>query len=747
MEQIHFSAASSDESEQHQQTREALARRAAELEVAAQVSLATATILNSTELLQTVVDLTQQRFGLQAVNVGLLAEDGRAIYMAAAAGEIGRDLVAAQPIIAIDQIPSLIAQAARSRHSVVANDVSATPGYLVHPLLTTTRSELVVPIIVGDNLIGIFDVQSTEPDHFGPDEERIFTILAAQLGIALQNAWRFEKIEKFSAELEESRQFLDSIIENMPTPLFVKEVEGLRIVRSNKANEQLVGMKAEELLGKNDYELFPQEQAAFFTERDRELLATGRPLDIPEQPIRTASGEIRLLYTRKVVIKDADGKPKYILGISEDITERKQLEQQIEASWDWRGRQVQTSTEVAQEIAAAPALDELFERVVHLVQARFGYYYVQVYTVEDQEIIMQAGSGAVGQQLKAVEQKFLLASEVSLIAHTARSGQTALVADVHQDSRWLYNPLLPETRSEITVPIKLGQGVLGVLDVQSNSLDGLTTEDELLLTGLCGQIAIAIDYRRVEIRRQQVEEQLKSSLRELEISNREWQEFAFIASHDLQEPLRKIQAFSDRLQAAYAGEFDARAQDYLKRLQQAAAHMQHLIADYLAFSRVSAMAQASVEVNLTAVIHTILQDFEPILQDANAKIIVQDLLPIEAELSQMYLLFRHLLSNALKFRQENLPLQVHIHGELAPPGYYRLTIADNGIGFEQRYVDRIFRAFQRLHGRQQYEGTGMGLAICRKVVERHHGSITAASSPGQGATFIITLPRRQPPTP
>lgn len=218
-----------------------------------------------------------------------------------------------------------------------------------------------------------------------------------------------------------------------------------------------------------------------------------------------------------------------------DTTERKLLEQQIQESWERRGRQVQISTEVAQEIAAARVLDDLFHRVVHLMLARFGYYHVQVYTLEtlpapgseqsqqrQNYLVMQAGAGEVGRMMKTAGHKIALSAEKSLVALAARTGRPVLTADVGQNPIWLANPLLPETRSEIAVPIKLGQTVLGVLDVQNDAVDGLTPEDQLLLLGLCGQIAIAIDHRRAEELLRASEAKLTEAQQLAHIGSWEW---------------------------------------------------------------------------------------------------------------------------------------------------------------------------------------------------------------------------------
>jgi light-regulated signal transduction histidine kinase (bacteriophytochrome) len=320
-----------------------------------------------------------------------------------------------------------------------------------------------------------------------------------------------------------------------------------------------------------------------------------------------------------------------------------------------------------------------------------------------------------------------------------------LVANVQQEPHWLPNPLLPATRAEIAVPIKLSQKVMGVLDVQSDAVGGLTTEDELLLTGLCGQIAIAMEYRRVEDGRIQAEARLKTSLAELERSHRELQEFAYISSHDLQEPLRKIQAFSDRIQNQYQTVLDERGLDYLVRMQQAAARMQTLIQDLLAFSRVTTRTHPFQQIEVAEIVEAVLLDLEMSLQEVGAQVILGDFPMLEADPIQIGQMFQILIGNAVKFRRRQIPLVIHIKGYdlVEPAGHCQFVVADNGIGFEEKYRERIFGVFQRLHGRTEYEGTGVGLAVCRRIVERHHGRITANSTPGQGTTFTILLPKHQ----
>ena len=227
-------------------------------------------------------------------------------------------------------------------------------------------------------------------------------------------------------------------------------------------------------------------------------------------------------------------------------------------------------------------------------------------------------------------------------------------------------------------------------------------------------------------------------------SNRELQEFASVASHDLQEPLRKIQAFGEQLRSGHNRELSEEGRDYLQRLLSAADRMRALINDLLTLSQVTTKARPMVPINLTQVAHEVVTDLEVRVAHSGGRVEVGELPTIDADPLQMRQMFQNLIGNALKFRRKEMLPIVKVTGNLETGARAcEIRVEDNGIGFETKYLDRIFAPFQRLHTRQQYEGSGMGLAICRKIVERHKGKITASSVPGQGATFVITLPVKQ----
>jgi len=241
-------------------------------------------------------------------------------------------------------------------------------------------------------------------------------------------------------------------------------------------------------------------------------------------------------------------------------------------------------------------------------------------------------------------------------------------------------------------------------------------------------------------------EALVHKAEELTRSNAELEQFAFVASHDLQEPLRKIRAFGDRLKTKCASVLPVEGADYLDRMQNASARMQTLINDLLTFSRVISRTEPFVTVDLAQVTHEVLSDLEVRIERTGATVEVGDLPKIDADPMQIRQLLQNLIGNALKFHLPEAKPIVKVQSEIVDGGWdgpvCRLTIKDNGIGFEEKYLDKIFAVFQRLHGRQEYEGTGIGLAVCRRIVDRHKGNITAKSTPGEGATFIIHLPLR-----
>ena len=261
------------------------------------------------------------------------------------------------------------------------------------------------------------------------------------------------------------------------------------------------------------------------------------------------------------------------------------------------------------------------------------------------------------------------------------------------------------------------------------------------------QDALLADIQRVnESLEQQVEERtaaLSAYAEELKRSNQELETFAFVASHDLQEPLRKIRAFGDRLQRTAGDQLGEKGTDYIRRMHSASERMSVLIDDLLAFSRVSTKPRDFGPVALQTVLTEVLDDLQYAVEHSDAEICVDNLPTVLGDAVQLGQVFQNLLANSLKFTKSGELPRITISCEIddsVEPAMARVTLADNGIGFDQQYADRMFNIFQRLHTSQGYKGTGIGLALCRKIIELHGGTIVARGVPNEGATFIMTVP-------
>ena len=241
---------------------------------------------------------------------------------------------------------------------------------------------------------------------------------------------------------------------------------------------------------------------------------------------------------------------------------------------------------------------------------------------------------------------------------------------------------------------------------------------------------------------------LEDAVRTVKGHNRELEEFAFVASHDLQEPLRKVRAFGRPVRLHLDSRADAESLDYIERMRAAAERMQRLIDDLLAYSRVAKRDVTPRRLELREVLAGVLADLETSIEQKQAEVVSSNLPSIDADETQMRQLLQNLISNALKFVHVGRPPRIAVHGEVFWPEsgfdrrpWVRIVVADNGIGFDNKYAERIFAAFQRLHGQREYSGSGIGLAIVRRIVERHGGHIRAEGKLGEGATFVIEIPQ------
>jgi signal transduction histidine kinase/DNA-binding response OmpR family regulator len=415
--------------------------------------------------------------------------------------------------------------------------------------------------------------------------------------------------------------------------------------------------------------------------------------------------------------------------LKEEITERQRLEKQIQVSLKRRARQVETVTEVAQDIAATPNLDVLFRQVVNLVQQRFGYYHAHVYTLENGDLVMQEGTGEAGRRIKEASHKIPLVAKKSLVARAARTGEPVLVVNVLQERSWLPNPLLPETKSELAVPIKLGDQVLGVLDVQNDTVGSLGQEDQILLMGLCGQIAVAINNRRLEDKRRQAEEAQRKLVEELDA-------FVHTIGHNLRDTLALVIGYTDLLKQQ--ARLPEELQEYLNAVARNGRKMHNVIEE---LELLAGIRKAKVELkplNMGRIIAEVQQRLAYLIEEYQAEITVSGYWPVAlGHKPWVEEVWANYLSNALKYGGS--PPRIQLGATERSDGMIRFWVRDNGPGLTDEERAQLFTEFTRLT-QTRAGGYSLGLSIVRRIVTKFGGEIGCESEVGQGSVFYFTLP-------
>ncbi len=594
---------------QNQRLMELTERRAAELQTVAEVGTAAAASLNPAELLANVANQTKERFGLYHVHIYLLDDTGQDLLLSAGAGEVGRQMVKAGHHIPLTREASLVARAARSRHAVVVNDVTAAADFLPNPLLPRTASEMAVPLIVGERVIGVLDVQSDIRGRFSDQDIAVQTTLASQIAVSVENA----------------RLFTESI-----------------------AAEESIRKRATEL---------------------------------------------------------------------------------------------QTVAEVGTEAASSLDPNQLLTNVTNLTKERFGLYHAHIYLLDEagRTLRLAAGAGQVGEQMAGAGHRIPLTRETSIVANAARSGETLVVNDVTQVPFFLPNPMLPRTRSEMAIPLIIGDRVTGVLDVQSDIIDRFTDEDKAVMGILASQIAVSVDNARLFADQVQVTERLREV-------DRLKSEFLASMSHELRTPLNSIIGYAEVLLDGIDGDLTDDMEEDVGAIHGSGKHLLNLINDILDLAKIEAgqMDLVPEPIELRPVIDDAVNTVRVLVKDKPVQFVIEaeDNLPqVNADALRLRQVINNLLTNATKFTEKG-DITLGVRRSADDPTMVLISVSDTGIGITPEKLPVIFDRFRQVdqsHTRRA-GGTGLGLAITRQLVEMHGGDIWVESDPGHGSTFFFTLP-------
>jgi PAS domain S-box-containing protein len=524
--------------------------------------------------------------------------------------------------------------------------------------------------------------------------------------------------------------FLNSILDNIPDMIFVKDAKDLRFVRFNKAGEQLLGRTKKDLIGKNDYDFFPKKEAVFFTRKDRAVLRGRKLVDIPEEPIHTRKRGIRILHTKKIPLFDRTGKPQYLLGISEDITARKHAEAALHKVYeDLETRVHERTAELSRMNKALRESEERYRLLLSsLVEG--------VVMLDAKGNILSVNPGA--ERILGYKEKDLIGKSDS-------------------DSRWgvLHENGLPAAPKDffITASLRTGKPITNALiglrraDGQLVWLNGNT--QPLFRPGQKKPYALVASFFDVTSRRRmqaeiqtlnaQLEQKVEQRTSELKAAISELEAFSYSVSHDLRAPLRAIEGFSGILLEDHSASLDEEAKRLLQIVRKNSLHMSKLIDDLLAFSRISRKDFVKKRVPMEDLARVVVEDLRQGQKEAEISIgELPDAFGDTALLRQVWI---NLLSNAFKFSRQNPSprIEVGARGSAREIVYY---VRDNGVGFDMKYAGKLFGVFQRLHSIEEFEGTGVGLAIVQRIVHKHGGRTWAEGRVNEGATFYFSLPKQ-----
>lgn len=497
------------------------------------------------------------------------------------------------------------------------------------------------------------------------------------------------QLSEITKQAKDKELFLDSIIENLPSMLFVKEASSLKYVRLNRAGEKLLGFVEDEMIGKVDSELFTQKEAEFFTACDRRTLSGKEVVDIPEEAVHTATGETKIVHTKKFCIQDSNGNPAYVVGVSEDITNAKETQERYTTLFEQAAIGIAIRDTEGRCLEANRALCTILGYTVEeLKNVPFHKYTHPDDFPKDWDLYQLVMKGVVPNY--TIEKRYLKKDGSIIWANLTVSGVKDIITD------------------KVEYFIAFIENITSKKQIE---------EENRVLT------------RDLELK-------VRERTQALEAMNKELQNFAYVASHDLQEPIRMVSSYAELVVTRYSDSLDKDAVEFLGYISEGAKRMHLLVHDLLSFSRVGKPADFK-EVDLNVCLKNVLKNLEIRISETQA-VITSEVLPIvQGDSVQLEQVLQNLISNAIKFSVNRPEITITT---LQIGSFYQINVSDNGIGIDSKYFNKIFILFQKLNG-HKYQGTGIGLAICKKIIAFHGGDLWVTSEKGKGSTFSFTLLR------
>ncbi|MBD2439732.1 GAF domain-containing protein [Nostoc sp. FACHB-110] len=643
---------------------------------------------------------------------------------------------------------------------VVIQDTLENAEYAANPVVTGypyVRFYAGVPLISPDGqILGTLCAIDPSPRELNQQQLEALQALGEQVISQLELRRNLAQRQQTEEFLRESEQRLKLALQSAKLGSWQLEIKTMELSTSNQCNLNFGREPEADFTYSTLLECIHPDDRSYMQESVRQAIEDHSDYEAEYRCI-WPNNSIHWILARGKVIYDADNQPIRMIGVTSDVTERKQVEEELKR----QNLRSQLFAEITLKIRESLQLEEILETTVKEVQQLLQADRVLIFR------LWPDGSGTVVQEAVLPGWPVVLGQDIldpcfqQNYIEKYRQGRISAILDIEKaDIQDCHKEFLRQfgVKANLVVPILIRDGIWGLLIAHQCAHQRHWNQFETqLLLQLANQIGIALSQA-------QLLEQQTRNVQELARSNSELEQFAYVASHDLQEPLRMVTSYLQLLERKYSNQLDETADQFINYAVDGARRMQNLINDLLNYSRVSTRGQPFVQVDCTEILAQAIANLKLAIEDSGAEITYNPLPVITGDPIQLTQVLQNLIGNAIKFRRE-LPPRIHISavatqaGEqgrenlssapspqppatfpLSTPQYWLFSVSDNGIGLESQYAERIFVIFQRLHGRSKYPGTGIGLAICKKIIERHGGRIWVESEPGEGSNFYFTIP-------